>query len=293
MSVRLQNLSTTTFCHVLRGCGSAERWEIKNRKSLFVIVAHLHTWNVREWPMPKPIDGTRTRQMYIACSSNNSDSTEGYLIWPSHCDLCIWIANERAWRVDRTSVTCVTLIQKPTACNDSCLEQPLIGGFTWLPHSLTSTPSALHPLRCDPVRHVVVYNVSFSYLMLHPPLKCCSDWHSSWNVNEYFFYRCTEFMGYLKNASLYPANLIWSYLARLKKPVYGSQQDQSDYITIDHIWIYAYGFLIANGLCSLHRGILRRNSLFSLREDIAMSSSWRCCNGRNDEKVQKWTSSAS
>lgn len=42
-----------------------------------------------------------------------------------------------------------------------------------------------------------------------------------------------------------------SFLAHLKKPFDGGQQDQFDSITMHHIWIYVYGFLIANGLCAL------------------------------------------
>lgn len=43
-----------------------------------------------------------------------------------------------------------------------------------------------------------------------------------------------------------------SFLHRLEleRSLYGQQQDdQSDFITMDHIWIYVYGYLIANGLC--------------------------------------------
>lgn len=40
-------------------------------------------------------------------------------------------------------------------------------------------------------------------------------------------------------------------LRQMEQSSHGIQQDQSVYITMDHIWIYVYGFVIANGLCTV------------------------------------------
>lgn len=98
-----------------------------------------------------------------------------------------------------------------------------------------------------------------------------------------------------------------SFLGKIRKPVDGRQQVQSEVITMEHIRIYLYGFLIANGLCTLvffgeimhfHRktifaylrrgivaahGMLRRmkNGLFLL-----IRSMWRFC-GRCYARISK------
>lgn len=81
-----------------------------------------------------------------------------------------------------------------------------------------------------------------------------------------------------------------SFLMRLKKLSYEyakQQDDQTEFITMDHIWIYVYVFLIANGLCVLRRCILWRNCLFPSKEDIDLAWLRSCRDAENNAKNEK------
>lgn len=88
---------------------------IKNRKNLFSALSSTWTaWSAIVWLI---CDGVRSWQMCTEFSSNNGDSSESeeYLIWHSHCDLCVWIATARIrWSaglsVGWSSATCVTFV---------------------------------------------------------------------------------------------------------------------------------------------------------------------------------------